>query len=301
MLDYRGKRVGVTGAAGFIGRRLVPLLRKHQATVQAWDRLDAAGVDERVDLSDGDAMRRALDAFKPQIVFHLAAVGVSHERAHDPRVIGENVASLSHLMDGLEQGDQASRPVLVTTGTMAEYGPAPSPIVETATCRPTTAYAMSKYVCTRLIEQYASSKGIDAVVARLFHVYGPKEPDGRLFPTLLARLPASTPVSLSDGRQSRDFVHLDDVCEGMVRLALTPAAFGQVVNVGSGRALTIREVAERVATLLGADHSLLCFGSRERSPGDEDFLEADVSKLSALLSWVPPQRFLNAVKLSDVL
>ena len=269
--------------------------------MQTWDRFDHVGVDQQLDLADADAVKRAIESFRPQIVFHLAAVGVSHDRAHDPLVICENVVSLRNLMDALEACDHPGRPTLVMAGTMAEYGAAPSPIAETAPCRPTTAYAISKYVCSRLMEQYASSKGIDGVVARLFHVYGPNEPENRLIPTLVARLPAGDTVSLSDGLQSRDFVHLDDVCEALARLGITPAAAGQVVNVGTGKALTIREVVEKMATLLGADPSLLRFGSRERSPGDEDFLEADVTRLRALLSWVPPQRFLSPESLQDLL
>jgi nucleoside-diphosphate-sugar epimerase len=290
----------VTGAAGFIGRRLVPLLRTHQATVQAWDRIEAAGVDRRLDLADGAAVRQAIESFQPRIVFHLATVGVSHERAHDPRVIGENTACLGNLMDAMEGRPGTDRPALVMTGTMAEYGPARSPIAETDPCRPSTAYAMAKYVCTRLVERYAKAKGIDAVVARLFHVYGPGEPDNRLFPTLLARLSAGEPVPLSDGRQARDFVHVDDACECLARLALTPGARGRVVNVGTGKALSVRDAAGKVASLLGADPSLLRFGSRERSPGDEDLLQADVTTLQELLSWVPPQRFLDAESIRDL-
>lgn len=297
MLDYGKKRVGVTGAAGFIGRRLVLLLRKYQASVQAWDRIEAAGVDQQLDLADAAAVRRAVESFRPHIVFHLAAVGVSHERAHDPQVIIENVEILGNLMDALEEFPAT----LVTTGTMAEYGPARSPIAEDAPCRPATAYAISKYVCTRLVERYAPVKGIDAVVARLFHVYGPGEPDSRLIPTLAASLPSGTPVSLSDGKQSRDFVHVDDACECLARLAVAPNAYGQVVNIGTGKALTVREVAEKMAAWLDADPALLSFGSRERSPGDEDFLEADVSRLRELLSWVPPQRFINAKELKDAI
>jgi len=299
-LKYREKRVIVTGAAGFIGRRLVGRLRSYDARVQAWDRVRKLGIDESMDLNDAEAVRRAVGRFRPQLVFHLAAAGVSHARAHDPSVVCENVAILNNLMAALRENSGATRPTLVVAGTMAEYGPARVSIAETATCRPNTAYALSKYACTRLVELYSADSGIQAVVARLFHVYGPGETASRLLPTLVRQLSAGDAVPLSDGRQVRDFVHVDDVCECLAMLALTPAAAGQVVNVGTGVALAVREVAAKVAALLGAEASLLRFGVRDRSPGDADLLVANVTRLQALLSWTPPQRLLTARSIADV-
>ncbi|MBM3465719.1 MAG: NAD-dependent epimerase/dehydratase family protein, partial [Armatimonadetes bacterium] len=124
---------------------------------------------------------------------------------------------------------------------------------------------------------------------RLFGVYGPGEADGRLFPHLVRALSEGVPVPLSDGRQVRDFIHVDDVCEGLLRLAEIDAP-RVLVNLGTGSGVRIRDAAAWTADALGADRALLRFGAAPRSPGDENRLVADVTRLRALLSWVPPQR-----------
>jgi nucleoside-diphosphate-sugar epimerase len=246
--------------------------------VEAWDL-------PSVDMLDAAAVCAAIDGARPSVVFHLAATGLTHDRSHDPSVIDENVRMTANLIEACE-----SPTVVVHVGSMSEYGSAGT-LSESDPCAPTTAYGIAKLAATHYALAYGPNRGLRVRVARLFGVYGAGEQAHRLFPMLLKNLRAGTPVPLSDGLQRRDFIHVDDVCEGLVRLAaLGGHAGGLVVNLGTGVALRVRDVARWIAAAVDADESLLRFGARERSPGDTDLIVADVARLRETLGWVPRQR-----------
>jgi UDP-glucose 4-epimerase len=268
----------VTGANGFIGRHLCSILRERGDVVSKWDLPD-------VDLTASGNIEELIARDQPQTIYHLAAAGVESDRAHDSSIIGTNVKMLENLLSHAQKGT-----VLVLAGSMSEYGIA-GRLKETMMCAPTTAYGVGKLAATTYAMAYGPQRGIKICVARLFGVYGPGENARRLFPMLVQGLNSREVVPLSDGEQRRDFIHVLDVCEALFRLARCSGADPLLVNVGTGIAVPVREVACRIADDLGKPRSLLGFGQRPRSPGDADILEADVERLSALLGWCPPQRF----------
>jgi nucleoside-diphosphate-sugar epimerase len=268
----------VTGAGGFIGRRLVAALAREGAEVTGWARQD-------VDLLDSEAVGAAMEAARPATIVHLASAGVNAARAHDPQVIVEDVTMAGVLIAAAPRGSR-----LVVAGSMAEYGRG-GRHSEDDRCDPQTAYAIARFAAGSLALAYAERYGLAVTVARLYGVYGPGEAAQRLFPQLIENLSAGHPVALSDGRQRRDFIHVDDVCRALIAIAAAPAVnCPPIVNAGTGQSVRVRDAAEWIADALGAPRDLLQFGARQRSPGDEDLLEADVTRLSALLGAAPPQR-----------
>lgn len=276
-MSISDRPVAVTGADGFIGRHVVDALRSRGRRIVAWDVPDG-------DLTDRDQASELLEGERPGTIFHLAALGARPGEAHDPRAVTANVAMAVNLVGLAEQGT-----TLVMTGTMAEYGSA-GVLAETDRCSPRTAYAIGKYVAGAYALDYGPRRGVTVRAARLFGAYGPGEHPDRLFPSLVRELKAGRGIPLSDGRQRRDFVHVNDIAEALVRLGDLPGDESFVVNVGTGRAVGVGDVCRWVAEALGADEGLLRFGARDRSPGDADLLEADTTRLESVLGWVPPQR-----------
>jgi nucleoside-diphosphate-sugar epimerase len=217
-------------------------------------------------------------------VFHLAAFGARPGQANAPQAVTANVAMAANLA-----GTAAPGTVVVMAGTMAEYGRA-GVLGEADACTPDTAYAIGKYVAGTYATEYGPKRGVTVRVARIFGAYGPGEHPDRLFPSLVRELSAGRPIPLSDGTQRRDFIHVGDIVEGLMRLAGLSSLDSFVVNLGTGHAVGVADVCTWVADALGADRSLLRFGERERSPGDADLLQADTARLASLLDWVPPQR-----------
>lgn len=286
-VSLQGAQCVVTGANGFIGRCLCESLRSHGANVLAWRR-DVTSKSP-VDLLDPRSVDAALEHTTPDFVFHLAAVGTRHQAAHDPGVIADAVAMTHGLLTALQR--RGARSHVVIAGSMAEYGAA-GRLAETAPCRPATSYAIGKLASSLYALAYAPAMGLTVTVARLFGVYGPGEASERLFPTVIEHVRKRLLVPLSDGEQWRDFIHLDDTCLALMALATT--RFEGIVNVGTGEAVRVRDVVESLCKQMGGDPSLLAFGSKARSPGDADRLEADVGLLKSVLGWAPPQRLTSS-------
>lgn len=277
----------ITGAGGLVGRRCRELVHRMGIASEACSRRPEPGADV-VDATDHAAFAAFVRRIRPQAILHLAAVGVHPARADDPGVFEANLAMANAVVRAaaLVPGCR-----VVCAGSMAEYGDHAGPLHEDLPMVPaanTTAYATAKLAAGLHARSLGLRLGVPVIVARLFGVYGPGESPHRLFPTLIAGLRAGTPVPLSDGRQRRDFIHVDDACRVLVDLA--GSTQGGVVNVGTGVAVAVGEVCRRLAATMGADPGLLQFGVRARSPGDADLLVADTTRLAAIVGGVPEAR-----------
>jgi len=271
-------RVAVTGASGFIGRRLIGhLLACDVEKVFAWSR-------PGVDLLDPVSLQDAATRDRPDTVFHLASAGVSVARAHDVHVIAADLAMTQNLLAAAGEGTR-----IVLAGSMSEYGRA-GRLHEQDRCTPKTAYGIAKLASGLYSSAYAARRDQSVAIARLFGVYGPGEAPQRLFPALVGALDRGESVDLSDGLQRRDFIHVDDVCAGLCAIAASPLCDDAVVNLGTGQAVRVRDVVEWIIEAVGAPISLVRFGARPRSPGDEDLLEADMARYAAMIGDPPPQR-----------
>ncbi len=281
-------KIAITGSNGFIGQRLLHLLNNMGYEVITWNR-------PYIDLLDYSETRDAVLKASPCAIIHLAATGISHSRTHDIATIHENIKMTANILTSCPK-----ETVIILAGSMSEYGRSGT-LREDDRCDPTTAYGIGKLAATNYALAYGSRKELSLCVARIFGVYGPGEADQRLFPTLLRNLREGTKVPLSDGLQHRDFIHVDDVSEGLARLLEASAGNDQlIINLGTGVAPRIRDVAHWIVEALGADERLLDFGARERSPGDADMIVADVNRLRKKLGWVPPQRLIAGIDIARV-
>lgn len=265
----------VSGAGGFLGRAVVTRLQAEGVTVFAPPRAE-------LDFRDAAAVERAFAAVPAAMVFHLASSGV-FAAADDPPIVDDELAMARAVAIAARPGTR-----VVFAGSMAEYGNS-GRLRESDPVLPRNAYARAKVAAGRILADGAGSGGYALVHARLFGLYGPGEAATRLLPSILAALTAGQPIALSDGRQRRDFVHIDDAARALCDLAGC-ASPPPLVNVGTGRALAVRDVALALARELTADPALLRFGDRQRSPHDQDCLEADTAVLRQAIGWTPPQR-----------
>jgi nucleoside-diphosphate-sugar epimerase len=116
------------------------------------------------------------------------------------------------------------------------------------------------------------------------------EDSSRLIPTLMRAGLAGRYPPFVNPDISRDFIHVDDVCAGLCAIAGSAPSDDAVFNLGTGQAVRVRDVVEWIAEAMGAPTSLVRFGTRPRSPGDEDLLEADMARYAAMIGDPPPQR-----------
>ncbi len=284
-------RVWITGAAGFVGRRLTKRLREGGACVLASDIGD-------VDVSDAPAVRRTLARERPDAVVHLAALSSSVQAEAEPlAAMRVNLLGTLAVLEGMRRETPEARLLLVSSG--AVYGnlaPGAAPFREDAPLRPQGRYAAGKAAADLLGAHYAW-QGQCVLRVRPFNHTGPGRgvhfAEARFARALAEMELGLRPPVLRVGNldAQRDFLHVDDVVDAYCRLLEDDSARG-VFNVASGRALRIGEVLEmlaasaRVRPRIEVDPALL--RTADASAGD-------ARRLQEQTGWSPRYRIEDAL------
>ena len=253
----------VTGGAGFVGSELVRQLCHREAQVVVVDNL-INGKRENLAGLPGDQVRlevadirddRMVDLMRGiDIVYHLACLCIRHS-LHSPLENHEVNATgtLKVLIAARQAG--VKRFVYVSTGEV--YGmPHFSPITEEHPNYPTNAYGAAKLAGEAYTRAFHVTYQFPAVVVRMFNNYGPRchhEGDcGEVIPRFLLRCMAGQPmVIFGDGTQTRDFNYVADMARGVILAGLVDQAVGQTFNLGSGKDISINQLAAEVAKVVG--------------------------------------------------
>lgn len=282
----QGRRtVLVTGASGFIGSRCLERLRDKGFEVHALSSravaADAgpAATWHQLDLLAPGAAPALLSQLRPTHLLHLAWCAKPGEFWASE----ENFLWLSASQDLFRAFYANGGRRAVGAGTCAEYQWGEEDCDEQSTpLHPDTIYGRCKLAAALVLEAAAIAGRGSSAWARVFVPYGPGEPSGRFIPSLIRGLLRGEPVACSHGRQIRDFIHVDDVAGGLV--ALLSGDAGGAFNIATGRATSLREIAERVIARLGrAD--LVQFGARPAPPGDPLRVVADMSRTKSAIGW----------------
>lgn len=243
-------RVAVTGASGFIGRYLVPILlaEGHQviAISSRAGGLPQAGLHWlTADLLDEAQCQQAMAAAKADCLVHLAWYAV-HGKFWTAQ---ENFAWSRATANLLAGFSQAGGRRVVVAGTCAEYDWSYGYCIEDKTpTAPATLYGKCKDATRQFAQDYCRANNLEFVWGRIFTPYGPGEPEGRLLPSILRAMVLGEPVRCSHGRQFRDFLQVGDVASAFAHLATGTRNTG-VFNVSSGEPLRLAELVAMCASL----------------------------------------------------
>jgi nucleoside-diphosphate-sugar epimerase len=288
----RSARIAVTGGNGFLGAHLLR-------------RLSAMGSECCVFMREEDSARRlknltpapAIQNFlqpgslaqlvaewKPDIVFHLGAASSTRRDLDTFRTTLElNLLSTVKLFEAL---CQTTLRRLVHIGSCEEYGRTPVPFTESAAPDPVSPYSASKAAASSYARMFHNAFGLPVVVMRPSVLYGPGQDPVRLIPELITRLLRDQEVEVTEGKQTRDFLFVDDAVEALLLAAVTPDVAGEIFNLGSGENVTVRRCAELIGELTGKRH-LIRFGARAYSPSEIWEYAPDISRARRGLGWQP--------------
>jgi NAD dependent epimerase/dehydratase len=298
---WAGRRVLVTGAGGFIGSHLTERLSREGANVRAFVRYNSRneygwldslepGLVERVevfrgDLANPEALANALD--DQEIVLHLGAlIPIPYSYQHPREFVAANVIGTLNLLEAARRRE-IDRIVHVSTSEV--YGTAISvPIDEGHPLRAQSPYAATKIAADQLALSYKDSFGLGVVVARPFNTFGPRQSARAVIPTIISQALSREQIELGATHPMRDFLYVQDTVSGLMSCGRTEGIEGEVINLGSGREISIGEAAEFICRLLGREVPIIQSDARLRPPASEvERLLADNDKASRLLDWRP--------------
>jgi UDP-glucose 4-epimerase len=287
-------RVLITGGAGFVGSALAARLIEHDHTVVALDdlttgdprRLGPEVLFTRGDVRDVPKLWTLLQGV--DCVYHLAARVRVPESIHYPSDYNAvNVGGTVAVMEAMRDTG-VRRVVFASSGAL--YGEqAQQPIAEGQAPHPNSPYGVSKIAAEYYVTTLGSLYGIETVSLRIFNTYGPGQDLPPSYPPVIPHLlkqalTGGSLVLFGDGSQSRDFVLVDDVVDALLAAATATDVDRAVINIGSGREVSINELARRIARVTGKRANLLY--NRGQS-GGVSRLVADVSVAQRLLGWQP--------------
>ena len=312
MKSLEGRRILVTGADGFIGSHLVEALVRAQADVRAmvlYDPFERWGLIDWLPMS----VRRTIEVVKGdvrsfstvqqavrgcQIVFHLAAlISIPYSYVAPDAYIETNIRGTWHVLQAcLEEGVER----VIHTSTSEVYGTAQYvPMDETHPLRAQSPYAATKIAADKLAESYYYSFNLPVVILRPFNTFGPRQSARAVIPTIITQALHSNIIKLGNLTPVRDFTFVDDVVAAFIRAAICDGVVGEVINIGTGSGVSVREIVDYVAQIVGRELHVQSIQERSRPATSEvERLICDAQKAQRLLGWLPRCKFVDGLKVT---
>lgn len=277
------KKFLVTGASGFIGRAVCTRLLEMGAEVCGTARRDVDLESERwtyapVDLTIAGDVDELLALTKPDYVIHLASCVTGKREIEWIRetLAGNLVTAVNILVAAQNAGVEKT----VLAGSLEE------PSANEVTPNATSPYAASKWCASTYARMMHQLYSMNSAVARIFMVYGPGQQDlMKLVPYVcLSAARGEAPELMSGGREV-DWIYIDDVVDGLIRLAMTGPNDGSYVDIGSGDLITTGDVAEKICSLAATGVTPVFGALPDRAM--EQVRKANIEATAALLDWQP--------------
>lgn len=296
------KKVLVTGSDGFIGSHLVEMLIKEGCNVRAfvyynsfnsWGWLDTFSKEQirsievvAGDVRDPNGIRQAVKGI--DVVFHLAAlIGIPFSYHSPDMYVDTNIKGTLNVLQA-SRDENVSR--IIVTSTSEVYGTAQYvPIDEKHPFQGQSPYSASKIGADRIAESFHRSFGMPIIIARPFNTYGPRQSARAVIPTIITQLlSGKTTVKLGSIHPTRDLNYVSDTCAGFIALANCENAIGKEVNIGSGREISIGNLAKMIISRINPEAQVISDDDRIRPKESEvERLLCDNSFIRELTAWEP--------------
>ena len=266
------------------------------------NRANLADVAAEVELVEGElrSYERVHAAVRGvEVVFHQGALPSVPRSVQDPLTTGAvNVESTLNVL--LAARDEQVRRVVFASSSSVYGNSGSLPRVESASPDPISPYAVSKLAAERYCVSFSRVYDLETVALRYFNVFGPKQDPtsqyAAVVPRFITAVRAGEPVPIfGDGKQSRDFTYVANVVRGNLLAADKEGVSGSVLNVATGQATSVNDLAERIGAVLGAPVEKEYLPERT---GDVYDSWADISEARRLLAYEPTVSLDDGLKLA---
>jgi dTDP-glucose 4,6-dehydratase len=237
------------------------------------------------DIRDQDTVIHAVAGV--DVVFHLAAlIAIPYSYQAPLSYVRTNVEGTLNV---LQAAQRVESEVVVHTSTSEVYGTARTvPIDENHPLQGQSPYSASKIGADKIAESFHLSFGLPVVTVRPFNTFGPRQSARAVIPTIITQALNGSEIRLGNLEPTRDLNFVADTVEGFIKAAETPKAIGETINLGSGREISIRDLAALILKLMNRDIPIAHEGARVRPENSEvDRLCADSRKGQSILGWTP--------------
>lgn len=298
-MNWSKKKVLITGAGGFIGSHLTEYLVKRDAKVRVFLRYTSKReignlgflpkqMIDKIDIVFGDI--REIESIKEamkdrEIVFHLAAlVGIPYSYIHPQEVFEVNtVGSINIFNAARELGTKR----IVHTSTSEVYGTAQYiPMDEKHPLQPQSPYSASKIAADATAISYFKAFNLPVSIIRPFNTYGPRQSDRAIIPTIISQALWKKEIRLGNIFPTRDYTYVAETVDGFIKVASSKYSIGEIINIGSGYEVSIKDIICKVSSILGKRVKIVQEKQRQRPERSEvNRLYADNSKAKKLIGW----------------
>lgn len=280
----------IAGGTGFIGQRLAEMLAtlEHDITVIGKNKRQFPRL-EKIDtkIFFGDLSRNALFDIVPKSHFDYVINLTGYINHNDIEKNGWETfeAHTKSTLNLIKDIEHKTLRTFIQIGTSDEYGNNPAPQNEMSREQCISPYSLAKLTATHLVQMQHEKNGFPGVVIRPFLVFGPGQSRERLIPFLIEQSLQDRHFDTSKGEQLRDFLFIDDFCEGLISLFDQENAYGKIFNIASGKGVPVNKVVKTILNLVGGGKAN--FGARPYRKGENMALYADIEQIKMTTGWSP--------------
>jgi len=309
-MNLQGKKVLVTGAGGFIASHLVEELVRVGADVRALVKYNSAGGVGNLkqlppetykaleiisgDIRDVEGIKKAIAG--TSVVFHLGAlISIPYSYENPREYLDTNTVGTFNVLEASKENKIEK---LIVTSTSEVYGTARyKPIDENHPLQAQSPYSASKIAAEKFVESFHKSYNLPVAIIRPFNAYGPRQSMRAIIPTIVAQALTQDKIKLGSLYPTRDFTYVKDTVDGFIKIAESESSCGEVINIGSGKTVSMGELEKMVETILGKKFVVETDEQRVRPEKSEvKVLVCDNSKAKTLLGWYPKVTLFDGLK-----
>jgi UDP-glucose 4-epimerase len=286
------EKILITGGTGFIGSYVVeklilkaikPVVLTRNLKRQNYSKLNKKVNLVEMDLQNERSLKNFILEYRPQKIIHLA--GSADKGENQAGTLDKfNFEATARLLEisGLAKVNR-----IIITGTADEYGFQACPQTETMKAMPVSEYAVSKNKAVNYALTLYEKEKLPVVILRPFTIYGTGQPVKMFVSQAVYCAVKGIPFEMSEGKQKRDLLFVSDLADAIMKALTKENIEGEIFNVGSGNAVALRQLAEKIWKIAGADEKLLKIGARFTKENELHDTQADIAKIKRILNWQP--------------